>query len=67
MNLDRQIPASIFVDDGLSDNPLLANLNRKRAEIKLLPEPWLSRAIRIGVVSIIAFWVVWGVAIFIMR
>jgi hypothetical protein len=68
MDFDRgESPASRFVSDGQDDNPLPADLNKKRPEVKLPPEPWLPRAIRIGVVSIVACWVVAGIAIFITR
>jgi hypothetical protein len=67
MDLDRQSPGSEFVSDGQDDNPLPADLNRKRPEVKLPPEPWLPRAIRIGVVSVIGLWIAAGVVIFIVR
>jgi len=52
---------------GQDDNPLPTDLNRKWPEVKLPPEPWLPRTLRIGVVSIIGLWIVAGVVIFIAR
>jgi hypothetical protein len=46
---------------------LPTDLNRKWPEVKLPPEPWLPRTLRIGVVSIIGLWIVAGVVIFIAR
>jgi hypothetical protein len=67
MNLDRESPASFFVGDGQDDNPLPADLNKYRPEIKLPPEPWWIRAIRIGVVAVIGCWIAAGIVIFIVR
>ena len=68
MDFDKgETPASIFVGDGQDDNPLPADLNKRRPEVKLPPESWWVRAIRIGVVAIIAGWIVTGIVIFVVR
>jgi hypothetical protein len=68
MDFDKgESPASVFVGDGQDDNPLPADLNKYRQEIKLPPESWWVRAIRIAVVAVIACWIVAGIAIFIVR
>jgi hypothetical protein len=67
MDLDRETPASMFVGDGQDDSPLPADLNKYRPEIKLPPESWWVRAIRIAVVAVIACWIVGGIVIFIVR
>jgi hypothetical protein len=67
MNLDRESPASVFVSDGQDDNPLPADLNKYRPEIKLPPESRWVRAIRIGVVAVIACWIMAGLGIFVLR
>ncbi|MBX9841059.1 MAG: hypothetical protein K2Z80_04535 [Xanthobacteraceae bacterium] len=67
MNLDRESPGSAFVGDCQDDNPLPAGLSRYRPEVKLPPESWWVRAVRIAVVAIIACWIVAGIVIFIVR
>ena len=68
MDFDKgETPASGFVGDGRDDNPLPADLNRKRPEVKLPPESRWVRAVRIGVVAVIACWILTGIVIFIVR
>ena len=68
MDFDRgATPGSEYVNLGEDDNSLPADLNKYRPEIKLPPESWWVRAIRIGVVAVIACWIVGGIAIFIVR
>jgi hypothetical protein len=67
MDFDRgESPASTFVGDGQDDNPLPADL-KYRPEVRLPPESWWVRAIRIAVVAVIACWIVAGIVVFIMR
>ena len=68
MDFDRgESPGSMFVGDGQDDNPLPADLNKHRREVKLPPESWWVRAVRIGVVAVIACWILAGLVIFIVR
>jgi len=66
MDLDRESPGSPSGDIGLHDEPP-RDPNRYRPEVKLAPESRLVRTIRIAVVSVLAFWIVAGVVIFITR
>jgi len=68
MDFDKgESPGSLFVELGQNDNPLPADLDKPRPEVKLAAESWLARAIRIAVVSILAFWTVAGIMILIVR
>lgn len=65
MDLDRESPGSVFAGDG--DDPRPPEKLAPRPEVKLSPESWWARGPRIAVVAMVAFWVVAGVVIFILR
>jgi hypothetical protein len=65
MDLDRESPGSIFA--GYGDDPRPPDGMAPRPEVKLPPESWWARGLRIAVVAFFAFWVVACVVIFIMR